>query len=203
MIPLIAKDWTTLSGIPASKGKITLTASPSGLAFDFPQRIPSKPGKACIDYLTTTYKIAPLTNAVSLNMTFTVETTGTVVFSHDTESGNTGGLTSNVRLFFASDTSNSASKPYGRWWANPTCFTFTDGMATTVGSLTMPLTGDKWSSVFGEFGNASAKAIAGFQQCLQQVKEVGMTFGGGNFYGHGINISGGTARFILNSYVIQ
>jgi hypothetical protein len=29
-----------------------------------------------------------------------------------------------------------------------------------------------------------------------------MTFGGGCFFGHGVNVSGGTARFALISYTI-
>jgi hypothetical protein len=30
-----------------------------------------------------------------------------------------------------------------------------------------------------------------------------MTFGGGCFFGHGVWVSGGDARFILNNYVIN
>jgi hypothetical protein len=34
----------------------------------------------------------------------------------------------------------------------------------------------------------------------ENVGNIGMTFGGGCFAGHGVNISGGTARFSLTSY---
>ena len=43
----------------------------------------------------------------------------------------------------------------------------------------------------------------GFQDALGDLGHVGMTFGGGCFFGHGVNISGGTARFSLISYTVS
>jgi len=41
---------------------------------------------------------------------------------------------------------------------------------------------------------------AAFRAALQNVGNIGMTFGGGCLAGHGVNINGGTARFSLTSY---
>ena len=66
------------------------------------------------------------------------------------------------------------------------------------------LTPDRWSSVLGKFGNYDAASLAGFSAALQNVSSLGLTFGGGCFFGHGVNVSNGTARFILSEYsVIQ
>jgi hypothetical protein len=54
-----------------------------------------------------------------------------------------------------------------------------------------------WSDVIGEFGTLSATTQAGFAATLASVSQIGMTFGGGCFFGHGVNVSGGTAAFEL------
>jgi hypothetical protein len=51
--------------------------------------------------------------------------------------------------------------------------------------------------MIGEFGTLSATTQAGFAATLASVSQIGMTFGGGCFFGHGVNVSGGTAAFEL------
>ena len=66
-------------------------------------------------------------------------------------------------------------------------------------TLTIPLRPHHWSSVFGKVGDQDTTTIAGFDQALENANYLGVTFGGGCFFGHGVNISGGTAQFkILN-----
>ena len=65
------------------------------------------------------------------------------------------------------------------------------------------LTPDQWSSVFGRLGSLNATTVKGFQDALGDLGHVGMTIGGGSFFGYGVNISGGTARFALVSYTIS
>jgi hypothetical protein len=67
----------------------------------------------------------------------------------------------------------------------------------------VPLSPGSWSSVFGASGTASAEATAGFADTLRNVANVGMTFGGGCFAGHGAYVSSGTATFYLVRYVIN
>jgi hypothetical protein len=59
---------------------------------------------------------------------------------------------------------------------------------------------DQWSDVYGRFGN---DAPSQFADALKYVGHVAMTFGGGCFFGHGVNISGGPAQFILTNYTIN
>jgi hypothetical protein len=46
----------------------------------------------------------------------------------------------------------------------------------------------KWLSVFGERGDASAGAAAGFATAKANLGALGLTFGGGCFRGHGVNL---------------
>lgn len=54
--------------------------------------------------------------------------------------------------------------------------------------------------VFGQFGNTSPAAAASFREAMENPSKVGMTFGGGCFFGRGIHTSGGTVKFKVSSY---
>lgn len=170
--------------------------------FDFPVD-PNYP--ACIasqncnsvGYVTD-FHSGPVSHSVS--MTFQIVTTGAPVFNYVMESDNTCNTPATVRLFLERKHDDLAEEFY-RWWANPVGYELqpTSGGVT----LTVPLTPDQWSSVYGKFGNYNATTLAGFQDVLTNLGRAGMTFGGGCFFGHGVNVSGGTARFVLISYTIS
>jgi hypothetical protein len=87
-----------------------------------------------------------------------------------------------VRLYFQqqSDDLTMASATY-RWWSNPTSFVLapTDGVVT----LSVPLRGGQWTNVGGMTG---VQQPDGFAAALAHPANVGMTFGGGCFFGHGV-----------------
>lgn len=86
-----------------------------------------------------------------------------------------------------------------RWWGNPIEFVLPASNA--VVDITVPLTPDQWSDVYGVIGT---NALAGFQAALKNTQNVGMTFGGGCFAGHGLNINpGATYQLLVLSYGIQ
>jgi len=113
---------------------------------------------------------------------------------------NTCATPATVRLFLERK-NDDLSEEFYRWWAH----TISYELQATPGNitLTVPLTPDQWSSVYGRTGNYDAAALAGFQDALQNLGNVGMTFGGGCFFGHGVNVSGGSARFALINYTIS
>jgi len=135
----------------------------------------------------------------SVSMTFQILTTGAPTFNYVMETDNTCATPAAVRLFLERRHDDFSDEFY-RWWANPIAYQLqpTSGNVT----LTVALTPDQWSSVYGKFGDDDANALAGFQDALGNLGRVGMTFGGGCFFGHGVNVSGGTARFALISYTI-
>jgi hypothetical protein len=69
--------------------------------------------------------------------------------------------------------------------------------------LIATFTPGQWTSVFGKRGNYDPAATAGFMEALNHLWSVGLVFGGGCFYGHGVNLTGGTARFALERYSIR
>jgi hypothetical protein len=91
----------------------------------------------------------------------------------------------------------SASQEFYRWWSSDKVKLVADGRIHT---LSVPLTPDRWGSVFGKNGT---QAPTEFATSLQNLMGVGITFGGGCFAGHGVYVTGGKARFTLLNYQIQ
>ena len=44
---------------------------------------------------------------------------------------------------------------------------------------------------------------SGFKELLGKMGNIGLTFGGGCFFGHGVNVSGGSAKFIVTGFAIR
>lgn len=198
--PPPATSWDILS----YGTTVTANAGPPGVMyFNFPAAGSNYPkcnaNDSCI---SVNYVTEPYTGAASksISMTFEITSTGSPVFNYQTESYNTCVTPATARLYFERKGDNGTADYY-RWWANPTSYTLaaTNGVVT----MTVSLTPDQWSSVYGDFGNSSSAALAGFQAALANLEDVGFTLGGGCFFGHGVNVSGGTAQFIVDSFTVQ
>jgi hypothetical protein len=195
-ISLAPKDWNILYSTKLPKHPAAVVGQ-AGWYFDFP--VYDRPIATCaskgncpsVHYVTTDYT-QPISG--TLVMSFRVETTGSVTFNGNLQSDNTCDTPANVRPYF--ERMNDNGGEFYRWWANPISYVLAPGSVT----LNVPLTPDQWSSVNGKFGNYDTESLAGFQTALQNIGQVGMTFGGGCFFGHGVNVSGGTARFVLTGY---
>lgn len=86
----------------------------------------------------------------------------------------------------------------GRWWSNPACIVLTaDGNSQT---LSVQLSPDLWSNVNGHFGNSRPTQFA---DAMKNLGRIGITFGGGNSFGHGVYATGGKARFTLIKCKLQ
>jgi hypothetical protein len=71
-------------------------------------------------------------------------------------------------------------------------------------NLRAPLTDfSEWMSVFGEKADASESATTGFKQAIANLGNIGFSFGGSCFYGHGVRVSRGGARFAVASYAVN
>jgi len=91
-------------------------------------------------------------------------------------------------------------REYFRWFSNSAAYQLGPGRADLSASLT---DFSQWTSVFGEKANASAAATAGFKQAMANLGNVGFAFGGGCYYGHGVRVSDGGARFAVISYTVK
>ena len=92
----------------------------------------------------------------------------------------------------AGDKGTAAYEDY-RWWGQPT------KLAPGEIKLEAPLDPGKWSQVFGR---SASERPAAFQAAISNPQAVGLTFGG-CFAGHGVYVTGGTARFIVRSFSVD
>jgi len=173
--------------------------SGGGWYFDFP--VQSVPLENCLikscntaNLLLTPYT-TPIVNK-SLSMTVKVATTGNPVFNYKFESGNNCPVPASAHLYFQRNNDYLGSE-YNRWWSNPIAFQI---KSTDSVDITVPFTPENWSSVYGKFANYDNASLAGFNDAVKNPGYFGITFGGGCFFGHGVNVSGGTARFTVTNF---
>lgn len=206
--PTASTTTTTTTTVPpttASNGSLSLSAT-QWEALSVPDYMPLQntpngqltfafPSQGSINYIYSTAPPEQISGSVSVTMQVTGS--GPVVFDYMTEPFNTCVTASTVRPFIWAN--HTGFGEFDRWWSNPTAYELAPGAIT----LTVPLTSDRWSSVYGKFGNADPTAEAGFTRALRNVSQLGLTFGGGCFYGHGVRVKGGSANFFVSSYQVK
>jgi hypothetical protein len=133
----------------------------------------------------------------TLALSFTISTSGPVTFKSLDPQSSSCAIPPSVRPFLWAN--NNGNGNYDRWWSNPRAVTLAPG----AGSVSVPLKPENWSSVNGRIGNADSDTRFAFERALLNVTRLGMTFGGGCSFGHGIGIEGGTASFFLTEFVIR
>jgi hypothetical protein len=177
-----------LNHLPAAYEPAAIPSGATGFQVTFPQ---SSTGYWAGYLLSDERK--PLSG--TLTITANLVTTGTPVFNYNSEPGNTCIFPAHFRPYIQSGESGADGT---RWWSNPSAFLLAQGVGTVT--LTIPLTPNQWSGVFGEWGNQDATTIANFGKSLANPTYIGLTAGGGCFFGHGVNVSGGTAAFQVSTY---
>jgi hypothetical protein len=189
-LSLNPRNWSFSATVP-----ITDYAYNGAVVFDFPVEDGTHP--------TVNYFWTPQTKSISgaLTAAFQIATSSSsVVFNYQFDSSNNCIDPAHVRLLMARKDFNKTNNPdYAntRWWSNPTAALLTGG--STV-QLRVPLTPDQWSNINGQSGNYDATTLNGFNKMLQQPAMLGFSFGGGCFFGHGVNVSGGMAQFLVWGY---
>jgi hypothetical protein len=135
------------------------------------------------------YKLAPpIKVGQTITMHFAITGNGNFVPTEGTATGR-------VRLFLQqSGDTLTAQEPYKRWWSLP-YVELSDGEFT----LSVPLSPDQWTSVFGQSG---AEVPNEFNAAISKLENVGFTFGG-TFAGHGVFVTGGNARFVLKEFSVS
>lgn len=182
--------WSDLNGAPMHLDKKGKTY------FIFPTVSPG------VNYVTRA--VAGLPAGVSLiSFAYTLTTTGTPIFNYRTNPNNTCGPGSpgTVRLFIqrAGDNLSGAGvfQQY-RYWSTPGV------QKLAPGSFALRARFDpaQWTDIYGKPGSDFPER---FRQTLQNAARVGVTFGGGCFYGHGVfnSDSDSTATFTIDAFAIE
>lgn len=203
---------TILSISTAFAGTINVSLSPDRWKIRYSQNMPSRPsleptggwyfnfpkGTNCSDkyncpgvhYVTNTFfKVIP--KGATLNIKLKIVADPTTVFNYQLEKSNTCISPAAVRAFLQKINDNMIASN-GRFWSNPGKVTLANGIFT----LSVPLVSDQWTNVDGQH------SVTGFAKILNNMGNIGITFGGGCFFGHGVNVSGGTAKFIMTGFSI-
>lgn len=184
-LSLAGETWANLS----APEPLSLTNDDArNLTFEFPS-------SGSVHYL-----FAPSTLAIlrgTLVMSTRVTATGAATFNSLDPITASCVIPVSVRPFFWANENGEGA--YDRWWSNPRAIT----LAAGSGTISVPLEPEFWSSVNGAFGNRDRAARNGFAQALLNVSRLGLTFGGGCSFGHGVRVQGGTASFVLTEYVIR
>jgi len=160
----------------------------SGLEFDFPS-------SGSVNYLFTPSPLAKLRG--TLVATIRMTTAGPVLFNSLDPVTASCSIQPSVRPFFWANENGDGS--YDRWWSNPRAFALTAGGTT----IEVPLLAEFWSSVNGRIGNVDSSTRFQFDKALLNVTRLGLTFGGGCSFGHGIRVQGGAAQFLLTGFAVR
>ena len=88
---------------------------------------------------------------------------------------------------------------YMRWWSRQGFIPL--GEAGTF-TIAVPLTPDRWSGVSGQLATEDGSSVSWFNQMVTASvpSRVGLVFGGGCSYGHGLSVSGGSATLTIAQF---
>ena len=153
-------------------------------------------------YLMTVPTTKTFTTAQSLTMRVQVLLTGAPVFGFHVD-GATGcdGNAVAIRPHFQRGAWVKDPGDNYRWWAKGTYSIPLAGGGDTT--LTVPLRPEAWVQTWGKTGSSTTALSTAFSATIANIGALGAAMGGGCSYGHGTNVSGGTARLVLKSYTIQ
>ncbi len=82
-----------------------------------------------------------------------------------------------------------------RWWCGPKAFQIQNTGDWVT--LDAPLDPALWSDVYAHVATESQYYLDGFNNTLSNPSFIGLSYGGGYFKGHGVNVSAGTLQFKL------
>jgi hypothetical protein len=172
-----AGDWTFRysPGMPAHP-----VQTKHGWAFHFPRA----PGQ--VDMITT-----PVAGVHGTSIALSGRIVHEAVYNYRQEASNVCVTPSaTARLYIEVAVTNN---DYDRWWSNPVHVDLRAGAF----SVTVPLNAVNWSSVYG---HRSAGRLA---SAMLRARRVGLVYGGGCFFGHGVNIRSGRSTFWVTRYRIK
>jgi hypothetical protein len=153
-----------------------------GLAFAFPESPYPDPNAThpWYGYLVRPWS-APITGS---SLVITVSLIGSPVaeFNYQSESFNTCDSPAAMYPYFQSGDLYNATGG-NRWWCQPSKLVLSSALNAGYVTLNVPLDPALWSDTYGRSGDT----VSGFSDTLAHPTWIGVTFGGGCFFGHGVN----------------
>jgi hypothetical protein len=174
--------------------RLPIHAVPSGgIGFDFEvSQFPDpNAGPTWDGYLISPVHNIALTGS-EIVVTFAINADPSVIWNYASDSWNTNPPPANFHVY-VSTSEGSCKEPFTicnapqlRWWSNPVKFTLVDTGGTV--ELHVPITPENWSETDG--APATDPIFYPYWvQTMNSPKWVGITFGGGSAFGHGVNVT--------------
>ncbi len=166
-----------------------------GDSFTFPQYAPYVYAPAFL--VVTQAQSMDLSNA-TISCTFTITADPGTEFRYGA-GYNPSARPANVGLFFSTEPGylNSGTGNSNRWF-HSTRVNVTNGTFT----LTAQLHREDWSDS-GGCNECPPITDENFWYAVRNVREIGVSFGGGSFYETGCSVTNGTASFQMNSFAVD
>ena len=192
-VSMKAGDWDILYSYGMAAHP---TAANQGWVFSFPEgrdNCVSKEDANCpsVHYVTTKYT-AIINKGAMIHIEGNIEADPDVRWNYRFENANvcSAPASTHVMLQIKNDDLTASD---GRYWSNSVGLKLSNGPF----ALNIPVTEGNWSNVDGEFNKE------GLDKLLRNTGNVGFTFSGGCFSGHGVSVSGGMAMFYVTSFTIK
>lgn len=211
--PALATDFSQGNGARAAANWKVYNFNASGQAYSSHVATTSATGIG-FDFLTTPDTALFLTNqdksllgdltGKTITATFmAVAGSPGAAFTYYGAPGTCGLHGPSVRLFFEGNTNGPFTYDtagYAKyWWSNPDSATLASIVGTTV-TLTVPLDTAHWS----DWGGQLASSVPSyFAAAVADVREVGLSFGGGCYFANGVGMAAGSASFVLTGYAVN
>lgn len=191
----IDSTWSAYS-FNWSNGRFELYPT-SGGSFVF-----SAPPKT-INAIDRRFSRATSLQGTSMFSSFSISSSGTPSFAAPDDLAQGCPPVTNLRFFITSNDMGAKKVKLtetGRWWSPYVSFP----LAVTSGaSIAVAIDPSQWSDASGHLGTFNAAHTSAFWAVVHGVREIGLTFGGGCFFNHGVSNAGAPATFTLFNFGVQ
>jgi len=197
----LAAAWTVYDYNPSGRElrpRVSLDSMPATTIGDTTS-FPFLPNVYTARLTTTDPSLTGDLTSKTLNLTVSV-TGGSGTFQ-DQNNGGCNPDTKTVRFFITSPQASGTTGPDTRgfytqfWWSNPMSIPLVAAPQAPM-TITQPVNAPgMWSDLNGTFNNSSSETMDAFLIAIQNVKMVGLSFGGGCFFENGVTTSDGAGTF--------
>lgn len=176
--------------------KVDLNVEGGGVGY----QLPHAADNAYVCYMLTDYQDSLAGMKVTATVRVSVQSEDLPVFTYYNPDNTVGGRSADVRLFFQDMI--GGWECYDYWWST-SGQTPMGNIVEVSCTLTAVFLPQYWTDIYGHAGTLDASHLAAFNDALDGVKEIGLSFGGGYFYACGVGLESGDAMFIVDSYLIE
>jgi hypothetical protein len=133
----------------------------------------------------------------TITATFTINDP-VAMFTYGGEPDGSGGV-ANTRLYFDSASIVGPTQVSTNFWWSDAAFQNLSNGTFTLTAVIDPTT-SSWSAYNGE---PSSSNTAAFDAAASNIKDIGLSFGGGYFFANGVGTSDGLGTFTLTSFTVS